>query len=74
MGPENPRGNAFVMDVTQLKTEGESQRRMDMSTSRAWSVASADKTNSLGDPTAYTLVTGENSIPYLTTDAPVRRR
>jgi primary-amine oxidase len=74
MGPENPMGNAFFMDVTQLKTEKESQRRMDLASARYWVVANADKTNALGDPTAYMLAPGENSIPYLNPQAPVRKR
>lgn len=74
MGPENPMGNAFYMDVNQLKTVQESQRRMDQASARYWVVANADKTNSLGDPTSYMLVPGENSLPYLHPQAPVRKR
>jgi primary-amine oxidase len=74
MGPENPLGNAFTMDVSQLKTEQQSQRRMDMASARYWLVSNAEKTNSLGDPTAYMLSPGENSIPYLHPNAPVRKR
>ncbi len=74
MGPENPMGNAFVMDVSQLKTEQESARRMDLESARYWVVSNAQKTNSLGDPTSYMLAPGENSVPYLNPQAPVRKR
>lgn len=74
MGPENPMGNGFVMDVSQLKTEKESARRMDLASARYWLVSNADKTNSLGDPTSYMLAPGENSLPYLNPNAPVRKR
>lgn len=74
MGPENPMGNAFYMDISQLKSEQESQRRMDLASARYWVVSNADKTNALGDPTAYMLAPGENSVPYLHPNAPVRKR
>lgn len=74
MGPENPMGNGFGMEVTQLKTEQESQRRMDMASARYWVVSNSEKTNALGDPTSFMLVPGENSVPYLHPQAPVRKR
>ncbi len=74
MGPENPLGNGFYMELTQLKTEQESQRRMDQASARYWVVSNAEKTNTLGDPTSYMLVPGENSLPYLNPQAPVRKR
>ena len=74
MGPKNPMGNAFVMNVSQLGTEKEAQRHMDMRTARAWVVANAEKTNALGDPTGYMLIPMENSFPYLHPEAPVRKR
>jgi primary-amine oxidase len=74
MGPENPLGNAFIEDVTQLKTEGQARRRMELTTARSWIVASADKTNAVGDPTGYMLMPGENAYPYLDENAPVRKR
>lgn len=74
MGPENPMGNAFGMEVTQLMTEQSSQRRMDMASARYWVVSNSEKTNSLGDPTSFMLSPGENSIPYLHPQAPVRKR
>lgn len=74
MGPDNPAGNAFVMNVTQLKTEKEAQRNLNLPTARYWIVSNSTKTNSLGDPTGYMLVPGENSVPYLHQQAPVRKR
>lgn len=74
MGEQNPMGNAFVMNVTQLTTEKEAQRHIDTKAARAWVVTNSQKTNSLGDPTGYMLVPGENSYPYLHPEAPVRKR
>jgi primary-amine oxidase len=74
MGPENPMGNAFVMHVSQLSTEKEAQRHMDLASARAWVVTHSEKTSSLGDPTGFMLVPGENSMPYLHPEAPVRKR
>lgn len=74
MGPENPVGNAFVMNVTQLKTENEAKRNLNLASARAWVVANSTKTNALGDPTGFMLVAGENSVPYLHKEAPVRKR
>jgi primary-amine oxidase len=74
MGPENPMGNAFVMDVSQLTSEQKAQRHIDTRAARAWVVSNATKTNSLGDPTSYMLVPGETAYPYLHPEAPVRQR
>src|SRR5690606_7722764 len=74
MGPENPMGNAFVMDVSQLTSEQKAQRHIETKTARAWVVSNATKTNALGDPTSFMLVPGETSFPYLHPEAPVRKR
>lgn len=73
-GPENPMGNAFVMHVDQLKTEQQAERDISLEKARSWVVCSSTKTNSLGDPTGYMLMAGENSVPYLHPGAPVRKR
>jgi primary-amine oxidase len=73
-GPENPMSNSIVMDETVLKRESQAQRDMNLATARKWKIVSASAKNALGDPTAYALIPGENSVPYLLEDSPVRRK
>ncbi len=73
-GPENPSGNAFVMEETLLGTERAAQRRMDMQAARTWAVVSSSARNALGGPTGYILVPGANALPYAAPESSVRRR
>lgn len=73
-GPENPSGNAFVMEETLLGTERAAQRRMDMQAARTWAVVSSTARNALGSPTGYILVPGANALPYAAPESSVRRR
>jgi primary-amine oxidase len=63
-GPDNPRGNAFVMRETPLRRELEARRRMKLATDRTWKIANTCITNFLGQPTGYSLVPSENSLPH----------
>ncbi len=72
-GPDNPYGNAFVMKETALSRELEARRRMKLATNRKWKIANTCSTNSLGQPTAYVLVPGENSVPHATEKSFLRR-
>ena len=60
-GPANPYGGGFTMQETPLRTEREAQRQLNLASSRRWMVESATATNSLGHPTGYLLMPGENS-------------
>ena len=55
MGPGNPVGNAFTRQITRLKSESEAQRVAKNDVGRVWRVSSTEKTNYLGEPTAYVL-------------------
>lgn len=55
-GPDNPYGNAFTWETTQLKSEAEAQRLAKNETQREWEVRSASRTNYVSQPTAYRLV------------------
>ncbi|GAA4282522.1 primary-amine oxidase [Brevibacterium daeguense] len=55
-GHENPFGNAFTWDDTQLKTESEAQRLANNEMNRVWSVRSAHRKNYVGKPTGYWLI------------------
>ncbi len=53
MGPENPYGNAFFLKETPIEVECGRSRNPDVE--RYWKIASAEKTNAMGAPTAYKL-------------------
>jgi primary-amine oxidase len=71
---KNPLRNAFRMEETLLRNEKDAQRSLDLATSRRWGVFNPSATNTLGQPAGYLLVPGDNSVPYLGEDSPVRRR
>ena len=56
VGPDNPYGNAFTIRETVLESEQRAQRNVDFNAARLWKIASADRCNKLGQPTAYRLV------------------
>jgi primary-amine oxidase len=72
-GPDNPLGNAFVMRATPLRRELEARRRLKLSSSRKWMVVNTCAGNSLGQPTGYALVPGENSVPHAAEKSFLRR-
>jgi primary-amine oxidase len=55
MGPDNPRGNAFTLRRTPLRTESEAQRDADLAVGRVWHISNPESLNSLGAPVGYTL-------------------
>lgn len=55
-GKDNPYGNAFTWEATQLKTELEAQRLARGDLNRVWEVRSAHRKNFLGKPTCYWLL------------------
>lgn len=66
MGPGNPVGNAFTRTITRLESEGDAQRVARNDLGRVWRVASADRTNHLGEPTSYVL--HPEGLPLLLAD------
>lgn len=73
-GPMNLYRNAIVMKETVLEREQDAQRQLNLASSRKWKVINADARNTLGEPTGYILVPGENAVPYAAPDSSVRRR
>jgi primary-amine oxidase len=74
MGPDNPYGNAFTVRETVLESEQRAQRNVDFNTARLWKIASAERRNGLGQPTAYRLM-ALNPIPtFSNPDSMVVRR
>lgn len=73
-GANNPYSNGFVMRESLFKTEAEAQRKMDMQSARVWTVTNTSAKNGLGHHPSFILVPGVNSLPYLSPEAPVRKR
>jgi primary-amine oxidase len=75
-GPDNPSRNAFVMEDTPLRSESEAQRDLNLATARRWLVINPTSTsrNALGQPAGYLIAPGDNSVPYLQPDSPIRQR
>ncbi|HEX4948691.1 MAG TPA: nickel transporter, partial [Blastocatellia bacterium] len=73
-GKNNPYNNAFVMNETVFKREAEAQRQLNLASARRWKVINPTVKNSLGQPTGYLLVTGENSVSYSGLHSSVRKR
>ncbi len=71
---DNPYQNGFVMRETQIKTEREAQRVMDMQTARIWTVMNPTAKNSLGQNTSYIIAPGANALPYISNESLVRKR
>ena len=64
IGPDNPHGLGVVTTATPIRSESESGRDVDWQRQRTWKVASTQRRNALGSPTAYKLVTPA-AIPHL---------
>ncbi len=73
-GKNNPHNNAFTMQETVFKRELEAQRLLNIATNRRWKVINPNVKNSLGQPTGYLLLTGENGISFSGVNSFVRKR
>jgi len=67
-GPQNPYGNAFMMQETPLRTEKQAERNISLESSRRWIVQNA-ATN-----TGYAILPGENAVPFARPESWVRKR
>ena len=74
LGPDNPHGNAVEIRETHLSSEMQACRELDPPASRTWKIVSTTRKNALGQPTAYRLAPGVNTMPTLHPDAPVAKR
>jgi primary-amine oxidase len=68
-----PNVLGFGMKETLLQQEQDAQRLVNMSSSRKWKVTNSSVRNSLGQPSAYLLMPGENSVPYAPPDSYLRK-
>ncbi len=70
----NPHGNAFVSRARPLTTESEAQRLVDPFSARSWKITNPASQNAMGDPVAYRLIPGENTMPFAKADSSLMRR
>ncbi len=61
-GPNNPAGNAFILEEKPLSSEKEAVRDMNMMSNRKWAILSTSKTNAIGAHTGYALMAGPNAM------------
>ena len=73
-GPQNPYGNAFVMEPTVLATELQARRDLAHGTDRMWRVFNPAVIGERGYAAGYTIMPGESVHPLLAATAPARRR
>jgi primary-amine oxidase len=74
MGPGNPFGNAYFAEETLLRTEQEAARDLCLESARYWKIVNPNVRNGLGQPVAYKLMPGDNTVPFLDPQSSVRRR
>lgn len=73
-GASNPFANAFSETMTPLTTELQARRRMNLESNRMWAITNPNVRNALGEPTAYLLMPGSNTVPFAAPAASVRKR
>src|SRR5207249_880241 len=69
-----PYGNAWTVTSTLLERESEAQRLADTGSARFWKVVNPSRRNSLGEPVAYKLEPGPNTLPFYQPGAPALER
>jgi primary-amine oxidase len=73
-GDGNPWGNAFTRRASRLRRESEAQRDAANHLGRVWRVSSAERTNRMGEPTAYVLYPEGQPTLLSADDSSTRRR
>lgn len=74
LGPLNPNGNAFFAQETLLTREAAAQQVIDPLSARYWKIANPAAKNWLGEPVAYKLLPGENTLPLAHPSSSVMKR
>lgn len=73
-GPDNPHGNAWRTVTRPLRSEQEAQRDIDIASARTWLIANPSVRNVVGNPVAYRLVPGDNTVSFSSPSSVLRRR
>jgi primary-amine oxidase len=71
---DSPMGNAWRSVKRPLRRELEARRDVDPSRARRWLIMNPGRKNAVGDPVAYQLVPGENTLPFSQPGSSQRRR
>ncbi len=74
VGPDNPHGNAFLVEERPLHTELEAQRDVDFSKMRYWRVINLGTANWVGRPTGFKLEASSPVQPFTNPESPSGRR
>ena len=73
-GPNNPYGNAFVVQHTHFMKELEAQRSVNMESSRCWHIMNNNAHNELGQHTGYMLMPGGQATPFAPAGSTLRKK
>ncbi len=73
-GPENPHGNAWVVNARPITSEADAARVADPLKARYWKIANPNAKNAMGDPVAYKLEPGPSTLPFFEPDANALQR
>ena len=73
-GPENPWGNAWVVQETLLDRESTAKRETATNAARFWKIVNPGKRNAVGEPVAYKLEPGPGTLPFYQPDAHALQR
>ncbi len=68
------QSNAMVMQETQLKTERDAQRDLNLSTSRKWKVYNPTRVNDLGEAPGFIIAPMDNAQPIVGPESIARKR
>ncbi len=71
---KNPGGNVFRVEERILKDEQSARRNLNLEEGRKWVVINPAVKNSLGAPTGFLLMPGDNSVPYARPGSRLRKR
>ncbi len=72
-GKNNPWNNAFIKQMSLIKTESDGQRDLNPAANRHWMVANAKSLNGLGQQKSYILMPGHNASPFAAPGSAARK-
>ena len=73
-GPQNPYGNAFIVEHKMFMTEKEAQRSVNYETARNWHVVNNTRHNETGQHAGYMLMPGTQAKTFLPANALLRKK
>lgn len=71
---KNPYKNGFFAEKTLFENELQARSKVCLESARSWRIENAQKMNALNQPVAYSLIAGENTVPFAAADAWWRQR